>query len=128
MAFERNKEVEKMIARVEKKKDLTHALAIEYMLGVATGRLAALWRYENSLPEGKVTKGILQVAGRKKRAEKTRKISALPVKDAEETPKKKRAPKAAKEPKAEKSKKPAKKRKAKKPEQIEIVTSEAAAE
>ncbi len=38
-------EVEKMIAKVEKKKELSRPKAIEYMLEVATGRLAALWKY-----------------------------------------------------------------------------------
>ena len=72
---EKQKEVEKMIAKVMRKKDLTRNDAIDYMLVVATGRLAALWRYDESVPEGKKTKGILTLAGpRKKRAPKTPKI------------------------------------------------------
>ena len=78
---EKIKDVEKMIAKVMKKKDLTsRTAAVDYMLVVATGRLAALWRYDDSLPEGKSTKGILALAGRKKPAPKTPKI-ALPDED-----------------------------------------------
>lgn len=113
---EKSKEVEKMIAKVERKKDLTRNQAIDYMLGVATGRLLALWRYDESLPEGKTNKGILQTAGRKKRAPKSTKITVLPdsVKSerAAEKPEKKPA-----------KRKSAKKRKPKKdatPEQVEI--------
>lgn len=98
---EKIKDVEKMIAKVMKKKDLARNAAIDYMLIVATGRLAALWRYDETLPEGKTTKGILAVVGRKKRAPKTPKI-AVPTDDQEVAPKKrparKRKPKA---PKAE---------------------------
>lgn len=83
MATEKSKDVEKMIARVMKKKDIARPAAIDYMLAVATGRLAALWRYDESLPEGKTTKGVLTSTGRKKRAPKTPKIAAL-VKPAEE--------------------------------------------
>lgn len=111
---EKMKEVEKMIGKVMKKKDLSRAAAMDYMLGVATGRLAALWRYDDSLPEGKSTKGILQLSGRKKRAPKSPKISTL-------------APAAETEKSA---KKPAKKRKSKSkkstPEsaQLEIAAAE----
>lgn len=66
--------VEKMIEKVQKKKDLSRNAAIDYMLAVATGRLAALWRYDESLPEGKTSKGILAISGRKKRAPKSPKI------------------------------------------------------
>ena len=69
--------VKKMIARVQKKKELTEPDAIAYMLGIATGRLAALWRYGTSLPEGKATKGVM-VAGRRKRAERTKPIRIPP--------------------------------------------------
>lgn len=127
MSAEKPKEVEKMIARVEKKKDLTRAQAIDYMLGVATGRLAALWRYEESVPEGKTSKGVLQIAGRKKRAPKSAKITVLPeTATAKESKPKKRAPK----PKAEikegkskdaKPKKRAPKAKTEESKQIEII-------
>jgi len=126
MSAEKTKEVEKMIAKVEKKKDLTRAQAIDYMLGVATGRLLALWRYDESLPEGKATKGILQAAGRKKRAPKSARIVVLPESKEAKEPKKERKerkPKAAKEPKKEpKSKKRAPKAKSQPEEskQIEI--------
>jgi|SRR5213083_816730 len=72
---EKIKDVEKMIAKVMKRKDLARAEAIDYMLVVATGRLAALWRYDESVPEGKPNKGVLALVGRKKRAPKTPKIS-----------------------------------------------------
>lgn len=96
---EKMKEVEKMIAKVMKKRDLSRNAAIDYMLGVATGRLSALYRYDESLPEGKTTKGILQLSGRKKRAPKSPKISTLvPASAAAETekPAKKPAKKRAK--------------------------------
>ena len=89
MTAEKTKEVEKMISKVEKKKDLSRAQAIDYMLGVATGRLNALWRYDDSLPVGKQTKGILQISGKKKRAPKVARISVLPLQDDTETPRKK---------------------------------------
>ena len=112
MARDMPKEVEKMIAKVQRKKDLTREQALDYMLGVATGRLAALWRYDESLPEGKTTKGILALQGRKKRAEKTAKISILPESaDKVAKPAKKVSKTAASEPS---KKKPAKKRKSKK--------------
>lgn len=69
-------QTEKMIAKVMKKKELSEKDAIEYMLAVATGRLTALWRYDETLPEGKRTKGILTTAGRKKRAERSKPIPA----------------------------------------------------
>lgn len=132
MTAEKTKEVEKMIAKVEKKKDLTRAQAIDYMLGVATGRLLALWRYDESLPEGKTSKGILAVSGRKKRAEKSARIVVLPDSEApKESKPKKRAPKAAKD-KPKKARTPSgiaqrgkpKKAKAEKDEgQIEIVAA-----
>jgi hypothetical protein len=118
--------VEKMIAKVMKRKELERSAAIDYMLVVATGRLAALWRYDESVPEGKKTKGVLGLVGRKQRAPKSPKI-AVPA-ATEEAPK----PKATK-PKAPRKPKPARKPKATKPkpakgekgEQTEI---EAAAE
>lgn len=82
MSAEKLKEVEKMIAKVMKHKDCARAAAIDYMLIVATGRLLALRRYEDTLPEGKATKGVLSLAGRKKRAPKSPKIAptvAAPV-------------------------------------------------
>lgn len=87
---EKAKEVETMINKVMSKKDLTRAAAIDYMLVVATGRLAALWRYDKTLPEGKATKGILTVVGRKKRAEKTPSIASKLAAAAEKS---ERAPK-----------------------------------
>jgi hypothetical protein len=84
------------------------------MLGVATGRLAALWRYDESLPEGKKSKGILAEVGRKKRAPKATRVVVLPEKpEPKEKPAKEKPAKPAK-------KKPAKKRAKKAPEQIEI--------
>lgn len=89
--------VEKMIAKVMKKKEFERSEAIDYMLVVATGRLAALWRYDDSLPEGKKTKGILALSGRKKRAPKSPKIApvAAPAEAPEKPAKsaKKRKPK-----------------------------------
>ena len=86
---ERMKEIEKMIETVMKKRDLSYKDATEYMLGVATGRLAALWRYDKSVPEGKTSKGILKPASdRKKRAEKVARISTLVFGSGEEAPKK----------------------------------------
>jgi hypothetical protein len=123
---EKSKEVEKMISKVEKKKDLTRNQAIDYMLGVATGRLAALWRYDESVPEGKHTKGILQLAGKKKRAPKTTKISVLPDSHAPEERPAKVAKPAKVSKRAKKATKPAKKRRTAKSseetEQLEIST------
>lgn len=78
---EKSKDVEKMIAKVMKKKDLTRNAAMDYMLAVGAGRLAALWRYDDTLPEGKNTKGVFELRARKKPAEKTSKIDALVVSD-----------------------------------------------
>src|SRR6266571_2800751 len=100
---EKIKDVEKMIIKVMKKKDLGRNAAIDYMLIIATGRLAALWRYDESLPEGKLNKGVLTLVGRKKRAPKTARIAALSelVKVAEKVakpkPKRARKPKVVKE-------------------------------
>ena len=105
---EKIKDVEKMIAKVMKRKDLSRNAAIDYMLVVATGRLAALWRYDESVPEGKENKGVLTLAGRKKRAPKTPKI-ALPAESA-----------APPEPKKTPKKKAKRKPKREKGEQIEI--------
>lgn len=112
--------VEKMIAKVMKKKELDRAPAIAYMLAVATGRLAALWRYDDSLPEGKQTKGILTLAGpRKKRAPKSPKIVTLSQLETLTAAKRKPV-----------KRKPAKRKKATKPvkskvgEQLEIAAAE----
>lgn len=114
-----------MVTKVMKKKDLARPEALAYMLGVATGRLAALWRYETSLPEGKTTKGILTVAGRKKRAEKSKKISVLPPPmDAEEAPAKRAKP-AKKAPRTAAANKPAKKKPARKPKSKAVEPAEA---
>lgn len=99
MAKEKTKEVEKMIGKVMAKKDLTRDQAVDYMLGVATGRLAALWRYDDSVPEGKSNKGILVVGGRKKRAPKSPRISVLPTAEISEDAKPKRAKKSEPKPK-----------------------------
>lgn len=90
MQYERTKAVDTMIAKVSKKKDCSEKDAINYMLGVATGRLTALWRYDDKLPEGKSSLGILVPSGRKKRAEKS---AAISTRVAEDKPK--RAPKKA---------------------------------
>ena len=122
------KEVESMVSKVMKKKDLERPEALAYMLGVATGRLAALWRYETSLPEGKTTKGILTIQGRKKRAEKSKKISVLPPPPNEEEvekPAKKRAKPAKKPASAAPAKKPAKKKPARKPKSKTVDQTEA---
>lgn len=103
---EKIKDVEKMIVKVMKKKAASRAAAIDYMLIVATGRLAALWRYDDSVPEGKPNKGVLALVGRKKRAPKSPKIS--PPADAAEPQKP-----AKKRKSAPKKRKPA-------PEQTEI--------
>ena len=60
--------IEKMIEKVSKKKELKRDDAIKYMMAVATGRLAALWRYDDTLPEGKTSKGIFELHGKKKPA------------------------------------------------------------
>jgi hypothetical protein len=91
--------VEKMIAKVQKKKELSEKDAIEYMLAVATGRLAALWRYDDTLPEGKKNKGVLVTSGRKKRAERAKAINAA-SKAAEPKPKREPKTKRARKPKA----------------------------
>lgn len=87
-----SKDIEKMISKVMSKKGLPRTAAIGYMLGVATGRLNALWRYDKTLPDGKATKGILRLVGRKKRAPKSARISTLPTpaKRARKPPKKRR--------------------------------------
>lgn len=103
---EKHKEVEKMIAKVMKKKDLSRNAAIDYMLGVATGRLSALWRYDDSLPVGKQSKGILQSVGRKKRAPKSKRISILPGADADKPAKASKADKPAKANAKRKKRKP----------------------
>jgi hypothetical protein len=82
--------VKKMIARVQKKKELTEPDAIAYMLGVAAGRLAALGRYGDTLPEGKLSKGVM-IAGRRKRAERVTTKSAAEVVAGERKPRKPRA-------------------------------------
>jgi hypothetical protein len=89
--------IEKMITKVMKKKDFDRAPAVAYMLAVATGRLAALWRYDETLPEGKQSKGIFAPKGKKKPAAKSAKILYAP--DAKPEPKAKAKPKA-KAPKA----------------------------
>lgn len=120
MSKEKPKEVEKIIAKVMKKKDLTREQALDYMLGVATGRLSALWRYDDTLPEGKATKGILQVAGRKKRAPKTARISVLPHADEISDEKPKRIKPKAERKAAKKRAKPKKRAKAVEEAQEEI--------
>lgn len=74
---EKLKAVEKMIADIQKDKEISRAAAIDYMLIVATGRLKALGRYTDTLPEGKRKKGILTTIGRKKRAPKSPKIAPV---------------------------------------------------
>lgn len=101
MQYERTKAVDAMIAKVIKKKDCTEKDAINYMLGVATGRLTALWRYDDKLPEGKSNLGVLKLAGKKKRAEKS---AAIVTRVGEDKPVK---------PKAGKPKRKAAKRKTK---------------
>ena len=85
---EYNKDIEKMISQVMRKRDIGRAAAIGHMLAVATGRLNALHRYSDSVPEGKETKGILRLVGRKKVAAKTAKISD-PMKRRKPKPKRK---------------------------------------
>jgi hypothetical protein len=114
MSAEKLKVVEKMIEKVVKKKDLpTRAAAIDYMLIVATGRLAALWRYDDSLPEGKASKGVFALNGRKKPAPKTPKIAPPVVKATDHEPAPKPKPKKARKSKPKTPKTP-------KAEQIEI--------
>ena len=94
--------IEKMIATVEKKKELSHAQAVEYMLTVATGRLSALWKYDATLPEGKTSKGVLERKGKKAPAERTASVaSVIAAKEAKEAKAKK-----PRKPKAEKSSEP----------------------
>lgn len=71
--------VQAAIKQVMKRKDLSEADAITYMMGVAAGRLKALWRYDDSLPEGKANKGILIAKGNRKRAERSKAIVTLPT-------------------------------------------------
>lgn len=119
--------IEKMIAKVMKRKDMDRSAAIVYMLGVATGRLAALWRYDDSLPDGKKTKGVLGLVGRKQRAPKSAKI-VIPPPDESPKPKASKPAKPKAKPKAAKPKpnppapKPAK---GEKGEQMEIATQAA---
>ena len=84
-----HKDIEKMISQVMNKRGLSRAAAIGYMLGVATGRLNALKRYGKTLPEGKDTKGILRIVGRKKVAPKAPRITT-PVVPPKRKPAKKR--------------------------------------
>lgn len=84
MSKSKNPQVNKMIARVMKKRGVSEAEAIEYMLTVATGRLAALWRYDDSLPEGKTSKGILVPKGNRKRAERSKPVKSVAPKAAAE--------------------------------------------
>lgn len=72
-----NKDVERMIAKVMKARDCNRDIAIAYMLGVATGRLNALGRYRDSVPEGKSSKGVMAPTGRKKRAEPVKPIKVV---------------------------------------------------
>lgn len=84
-----------MITKVMKKKDLSRTAAIAYMLTVATGRLSALWRYDESLPEGKATKGVFELRARKKPAEKSPRIGAeAAAEKPKRKPARKRKPKA----------------------------------
>ena len=103
---EKIKDVEKMIAKVMKRKDLSRTAAIDYMLVVATGRLAALWRYDESVPEGKTNKGVLGLVGRKQRAPKSPKIAVAAADEGAKPkptkPKTARKPKAARKPKTPK--------------------------
>lgn len=113
---EKLKEVEKMIVKVMKKRDLSRNAAIDYMLIVATGRLAALYRYDDSLPEGKYSKGILALASpRKKRAPKTPKIAPSVTAETKEAA-----------PKTAKKRKPAKRKPKTKAQQTEIAEVAAA--
>ena len=68
-------EIDKMIAKVMKKKELKKDEAIAYMLAVATGRLAALWRYDDSLPDGKSSKGV-RAPGKRKAAERVKAVKS----------------------------------------------------
>jgi len=77
-----SKEVQAAIKQVQKRKELSEADAITYMMGVAAGRLKALWRYDETLPEGKASKGILIAKGNKKRAERSKAIVTLPAEKA----------------------------------------------
>jgi hypothetical protein len=72
-----NKEVEKMIASIMKHKECSKQDAIDHMLVVATGRLRALKRYDDSLPEGKTSKGILTTKGNRKRAERSAPVKVV---------------------------------------------------
>ncbi len=114
--MEKIKDVEKMIAKVVKRKELSRTAAIEYMLLIATGRLAALWRYDESVPDGKRNKGVLTTIGRRKRAPKTPKIGLPAVEvEARTEPKPKRKAKSKSKPKP-------------KPKVEEVATAEVAAE
>ena len=64
-------QVEKVIKQVIKRRDCTEKEAIAYMLKVAAGRLSALYRYDETLPDGKASKGVFELKGRKKPAKKT---------------------------------------------------------
>jgi len=69
-----NAQVEKMIVKVMKNRELKRDDAIAYMLGVATGRLTALKRYSDTVPEGKTSKGVMVPSGRKKRADRSKAV------------------------------------------------------
>lgn len=64
----RESHVTKMIERVAKRRECSQAEAIEYMLDVATGRLAALWKYAKESDEKKPAKK--KSAPKKKKAAK----------------------------------------------------------
>jgi hypothetical protein len=58
-----------------KKLDVGRPDAIEHILEIGTGKLLSLERYRKSLPEGKRTKGIFEQRGRKRPAEKAKKLT-----------------------------------------------------
>lgn len=89
------KDVEKMITKVMKRKDLSRGAAMHYIMALGVGKLLAQERYTASLPEGKASKGILAFTSdraRKRLAPKAPRLttSVLKAGGGAETPKRKR--------------------------------------
>lgn len=69
-----------MIISVMRKKEISRAAAIDYILAIGTGKLLAQARYNASVPEGKPNKGLLVFASdraRKRLAPKAKRLLPL---------------------------------------------------
>lgn len=101
------KEVEKMIAKVMKDRDCTRTDAVYHLATIGTGKLLALKRYKESLPQDKPNKGILTFTSeraRKKLAPKAAKLTPKAAASEDETPVSKPKPKPKPKRKASKPK------------------------